>query len=73
MRRLRDCTNVMHVETTQDREYKQPSETEQVDYVDIAIVDNKYKVDTAVRIIKENVWDNANPGVLGKRGSVHTV
>jgi hypothetical protein len=37
LRQLRDCIHVMQMGTTHGREHGQASETEQVDYVDIAV------------------------------------
>ena len=56
--------------TTQDREHEQAGGTEQGDYAEIAVADDRYKVGTEVRIIKDDPWHNVNASVLGRSGTV---
>ena len=69
-RKLRDCTNVIQMGITQDREHDQEAETEQGDYEDIAVADDRYKIGTEVRVIKEDFHHYTNSGVLGRSGTV---
>jgi hypothetical protein len=56
--------------TRQDREHEQPRDVEQADYVNLAVVNDKYNVGKEVRIIKYDVWQNVNAYILGRGGTV---
>ena len=70
VRRLCEFINMMQGEIRRDREHEQSRDIEQFDYVDLAVANNKYMVGTEVWIIKDDVWQEDNPDVLGGSGTV---
>ena len=68
--RLRECINVTQGATTSNREHKQSREIEQVNYINLAVANDKYKIGTEVQITKDGVWHDVNSYVLGSSGTV---
>ena len=60
----------MQMGITRDREHEQEAKTEQGNYEDIAVTEDRYKVGTEAWVIKEDVHHYANSGVLGRSVTV---